>query len=231
MIVCLRLIHKDVKQLIIIRMKKLLLLLTIFSLVVNAQLFAEEKLTSPKIEVKIEKDVKVKDENQTNNQKDSILYEKLSSDQILELEKSKHRVEEQRIEAESKEDMPLNGFGIVMIVIAPFLFVVAIILISARNKDIESKRRYDLYMKSLEMGQNIPENFFEEPKKSKPSNLKRGIIALMVGLAFGIFLLIRHDNSVGFMLAALIPGFVGIGYILVYFLEKKKEDSEKLSNE
>jgi hypothetical protein len=86
-------------------------------------------------------------------------------------------------------------------------------------------------MKSLEMGQNIPESFFDEPKKSKPSNLKRGIIALMVGLAFGIFLLIRHDNNIGFMLAALIPGFVGIGYILVHFLEKQKQDSEKLNNE
>lgn len=231
MMVCLRLIYKDVKQLIIIRMKKLLLLLTIFSLVVNAQLNAEEKSTAPKIEVKIEKDFKIKDENLSKEQKDSILYEKLNPQQILELEKSRAEVEKQRIDAESKEDMPLNGFGIVMIVIAPFLFVVAIILISARNKDIESKRRYDLYMKSLEMGQSIPENFFEEPKKNKPSNLKRGIIALMVGLAFGIFLLIRQDNSVGFMLAALIPGFVGVGYILVHFLEKQKKDSEKLSNE
>jgi hypothetical protein len=212
-------------------MKKLFLLLTIFTLVVNAQLFAEEKVSSPKIEVKIEKDLNLHDENLTNDQKDSILYQKLNPDQILELEKSRDEVEKRRIEAESKEDMPLNGFGIVMIVIAPFLFVVAIILISARNKDIESKRRYDLYMKSLEMGQNIPENFFEEPRKSKPSNLKRGIIALMVGLAFGIFLLIRHDNNIGFMLAALIPGFVGIGYILVHFLEKQKQDSEKLNNE
>ena len=169
----------------------------------------------------------------TEAQKDSIYLEKLSSDQLLELKKMEMEVEKERIEARSKEDMPLNGLGIVAIVMAPFLFVIAIILISNRAKQNESKRRYEIYMKSIEMGQPVPAHFFDEPeRKNKSSNLKRGIISLMVGLAFGAYVIIDHNTSLPFLLAALIPGLVGIGYILVHKLEKPHtEDTAVKSDE
>lgn len=187
---------------------------------------AVEKTVEPKIEVNVEKTIR---KELTQAQKDSILYERLNGDQLLELKKKELEVKKLEIDADSKEEMPLNGFGIVMIVMLPFLFVATIIYIGARRKSIESKRRYDLYMKSLEMGQTIPENFFEEPKHNdKSSNLKKGIIAMMVGIAFGLYVIIRQDTSLGFLLAALIPGFVGVGYMLVHFLEKPaKEVGEK----
>lgn len=169
----------------------------------------------------------------TEAQKDSIYLEKLTSDQLLELKKMEMEVEKERIEARSKEDMPLNGLGIVAIVMAPFLFVIAIILISNRAKQNESKRRYEIYMKSIEMGQPVPAHFFDEPdKKSKTSNLKRGIILLMVGLAFGAYVIIDRNTSLPFLLASLIPGLVGIGYILVHKLEKpQSEDTAVKSDE
>jgi len=168
----------------------------------------------------------------TQAQKDSVLLSKLTPDQLMELKKMEMEVEKERIEAQSKEDMPLNGFGIVMIVLAPFLFVIGIIVISNRAKQAESKRRYEVYMKSVELGQPVPEHFFDEPdRKNKASNLQRGIIAMMVGLAFGIYVIVSKDTSLIFMMAALIPGLVGVGYILVHILEKPKNENAVSENE
>ncbi len=168
----------------------------------------------------------------TQAQKDSVLLSKLTPDQLMELKKMEMEVEKERIEAQSKEDMPLNGLGIVLIVLAPFLFVIGIIVISNRAKQAESKRRYEIYMKSIELGQPVPEHFFEEPdRKSKSSNLQRGIIAMMVGLAFGIYVIVSKDTGLIFMMAALIPGLVGVGYILVHFLEKPKTENAVSENE
>ena len=158
----------------------------------------------------------------TQAEKDSILFARLSPEQLMELKKQEMDLESQKIEANSREDMPLSGFGIVMIVMLPFLFVITIITINVRRKNAESKRKYELYMKSLEMGQTIPEHFFDEPQAGKASNLKRGIISLMVGVAFGLYVIIEKNTDLPFLMAALIPGFVGLGYLLVHFIEKPK---------
>ncbi len=158
----------------------------------------------------------------TQAEKDSILFARLSPEQLMELKRQELELESQKIEANSREDMPLNGFGIVMIVMLPFLFVITIVTINVRRKNAESKRKYELYMKSLEMGQTIPEHFFDEPQTGKASNLKRGIISLMVGIAFGLYVIIEKNTGLPFLMAALIPGFVGLGYLLVHFIEKPK---------
>ena len=99
-----------------------------------------------------------------------------------------------------------------------------IFIVQARAKKEESKRRYDLYTKSLEMGQTVPEHFFDEPKKANPSsNLQKGILALAVGIALIIYFTIVHNNSA--LIAGIVPAFVGIGYLLVHFLEKPKTES------
>jgi hypothetical protein len=157
-------------------------------------------------------------------QKDSLMLSKLSPTQLLELKKQEFEVEKQRIENEGHSDMPLNGLGIVMICLLPFLFVVSIIYIGTKARNRESQRRYDIYMKSIEMGQTIPENFFDEPKKANPSsNLKKGILWLVVGLGIVISFMVIHQRD-GLILG-IIPAFVGIGYLLVHFLEKPKTDS------
>lgn len=158
----------------------------------------------------------------TQAEKDSILFARLSPEQLMEIKRQELELESQKIEANSREDMPLNGLGIVMIVMLPFLFVITIVTINVRRKNAESKRKYELYMKSLEMGQTIPEHFFDEPQTSKASNLKRGIISLMVGIAFGLYVIIEKNTDLPFLMAALIPGFVGLGYLLVHFIEKPK---------
>ena len=162
--------------------------------------------------------------------KDSIILSKLTSEQIMQLEKTRLSNERERIESEAKEDMPLNGLGIVMICLFPFLFVAVVIYISTKHKSRESARKYELYMKSLEMGQTIPDNFFEEPNKSSVnSNLKRGILWSMVGIALVISFLIMGKNNA--LIAGILPAFVGFGYLLVHFLEKPKTDSTYVIDE
>src|SRR5665647_1418256 len=120
-------------------------------------------------------------------QKDSIMLSKLSPNQLADLKKQELEVQKQRIENEGRNQMPFNGFQLFMICLLPFLFVVIIVYIINKAKRDESKRKYDLYTKSLEMGQTVPEHFFDEPQKANPSsNLKKGTLWFMIGLALVI---------------------------------------------
>ncbi|MEI8086047.1 MAG: DUF6249 domain-containing protein, partial [Paludibacter sp.] len=173
----------------------------------------------------------VQNEGLKQSVKDSILFQKLSSDQLMELKRQENELEQQKIEANNHNaDIPLNGFGIVMICLMPFLLVASIIFTQAKVRNRESQRKYDLYMKSLEMGQTVPEHFFDEPKKTDTtSNLKRGILWLVVGLALTIsFLVIKEKEA---LILGIVPTFVGIGYLLVNKLDKPKTDTTTENNE
>ena len=156
--------------------------------------------------------------------KDSAMFSKLSPNQILELKKGEQEVQKQQIVKEGRNENPFNGFELVLICLLPFLFVATIIYMKVKAQKEESKRRYELYSKSLEMGQTVPEHFFDEPKKNNPtSNLKRGILWLVVGLGLLIsFLVMQKSNA---LIVGIVPTFVGIGYLLVHFLDKPKTET------
>jgi len=162
--------------------------------------------------------------------KDSVMFSKLSADQILQLKKGEQEVQKQQIEKEGRNDMPFNGFELVLICILPFVFVVTIIAVQVKAKKEEARRRYDLYTKSLEMGQSVPDHFFDEPKKTNPiSDLKKGILWLVVGIAILIsFVVMHHTNG---LIVGIVPTFVGIGYLLVHYLEKPKTNTTGNSDE
>jgi hypothetical protein len=156
-----------------------------------------------------------------NEQQDSMLIQKLSPEQLMELKKQEMELELQKIDALSKNDMPLKGYQIVLITMLPFLFVITIIGLVANSKNKDSVRRHNLYLKSIELGQTLPEHFFDEPKKqSSSSNLKKGIILIAVGLALVVSYLVMGHKIL--MIAGIIPAFIGIGFLLVHLLEKPK---------
>ena len=162
--------------------------------------------------------------------KDSAIFSKLSPNQILELKKGEQEVQKQQIIKEGRNDNPFNGFELFLIVLLPFLFVATIIYMNVKAQKEESKRRYELYSKSLEMGQTVPEHFFDEPKKNNPtSNLKKGILWLVVGLGLLISFSVMHQRDV--LIVGIVPTFVGIGYLLVHFLEKPKTETTSNNNE
>jgi glucose uptake protein GlcU len=67
-------------------------------------------------------------------------------------------------------------------------------------------------------------------KKSNPSsNLKRGVLCLAVGLALLIYFVIVHNNFA--LIGGIIPAFVGVGYLLVHYLDKPKTDTTAKNDE
>lgn len=161
---------------------------------------------------------------------DSILLQKLSPDQLMQLEREKIEVERQKNDANNKADMPLNGFGIVVICLMPFIFVILVVNILSKVRNQESIRKYELYTKSLEMGQAVPEHFFDEPKKANvASNLKKGILWLVVGLSLVISFVIINKNDA--LILGIVPTFVGIGYLLVHKLDKPKTEKTAQKDE
>ena len=162
-------------------------------------------------------------ERDENSAKDSMMMQKLSSDQIMQLERDRLELERQKVDANSGNKLPMSPFAIFMICLLPFLFAAVIIIGSIRSKSAESKRRYDLYSKSLEMGQTVPEHFFDEQKKDPTTNLKRGILWFVIGLALLISFIVMSQKEA--LIVGIVPTFMGIGYLLVHFLEKPKTNS------
>jgi len=162
-------------------------------------------------------------ERDENSAKDSMMMQKLSSDQIMQLERDRLELERQKVDANSGNKLPMSPFAIFMICLLPFLFAAVNIIGSIRSKSAESKRRYDLYTKSLEMGQTVPEHFFDDQKKDPTTNLKRGILWFVIGLALLISFIVMSQKEA--LIVGIVPTFVGIGYLLVHFLEKPKTNS------
>lgn len=200
-------------------MKRIGLLLLAFTLFVGANAAKTSiNVDSLKDEI-IRSTEKVQREN-----KDSVMYSKLSADQIMQLKKGEQDLEKKRIESDGVPQMPLPSIIILLICALPFIFVATIIIVNVRSRNEESKRRYDLYVKSIENGQTVPENFFDEPKRTGASNLKRGVIWLAIGLGVVVSFLIIHESK-GLILG-IIPAFVGAGFLLVHFLDKPKQTEQ-----
>ena len=206
-------------------MKRIGLFLLALTLIVGAQ--AAEKGVNMD---SLKREVVANSKEIQDIKRDSIIYSNLSPNQLLELKKQELEVQKQKIEKESHLDMPFNGFELFLICLLPFLFVISIIVVKTKSQKEESRRRYDLYTKSLEMGQTVPEHFFDEPKKANPaSNLKKGILCLFIGLGVLISFIVMHKENA--LILGIIPAFIGIGYLLVHFLEKPKTDSTVDNNE
>jgi len=202
-------------------MKRIVLLVVATIVATLAALTAAPHVKTDSV---VNKEIKIIKTGESQAQKDSILYSKLSAEQLMELKHQEALIERERIDANSREDMPLNGLGIVIIVIMPFLFVLLLMWILGRERSKESIRKHDLYLKSLEMGQTLPENFFEKPRQSTSSNLKKGVLWSAVGLAILVFFLVYHNKFA--LIAGIIPTFVGLGYLLVHYLDKPKNNEQ-----
>lgn len=124
------------------------------------------------------------------------------------------------------------GTILMLVIVLPTLItfgaIVLIVFFSTKHRKEREKARNELYLKSMEAGQPLPEKFFEEPVKQS-SNLKKGAIWLAVGLGVMIFGLFESDDSLTGMGA--IPAFIGVAFLLVYFIEKKNNNDTPVVNE
>lgn len=117
------------------------------------------------------------------------------------------------------------------IFIFPLLFVILIVWIVSRNNrkkaEFEAQMMRDIYLRASESGKEIPELKFQ-PRIKKDKSLKTGIILLAVGIGLSLMVMLSsadnmnklHGASVG-----ILPACIGLGFLCVHFLQKKKVTS------
>ncbi len=121
-----------------------------------------------------------------------------------------------------------SALAIIGIFFIPPVLVILIIWFLSIERRKRNKLQAELYTKALEKGQELPANFFVQPKKKKNA-LNVGIICIAVGIGISLFIYIAADGPEKIQGASLgiIPFFIGLAYLLIYFIGKKQGDAEK----
>ena len=117
----------------------------------------------------------------------------------------------------------IPAFAIFCVFIVPALMVVAIVAISQSSKQKREKAKFELMEKAMASGRDIPLDFFKEvvPRKNY---LQQGIMAIAIGIGLFLFLFLAVDREISTV--ACIPFFLGIGKIIIHFLNNREEKSQ-----
>ena len=121
-----------------------------------------------------------------------------------------------------------------------FVPAVLVILIVWFRNNVRNKRyqlQADLYAKALEKGQPVPADLFAAEPERKRSPLNTGIILMSAGLGISLLFVLmaislanfEPDAFFGLMSAAsvgVVPFLVGVGYLIIHYIEKKKASAE-----
>ena len=86
----------------------------------------------------------------------AMLMQKLSPEQLYELEKY-------RSWGPNSDEPKLSSGGIVLISLMPFLTAILIVFFVIRNKRMKELRMIQLYEKALDAGKDLPDSFFRRP--------------------------------------------------------------------
>ncbi len=119
--------------------------------------------------------------------------------------------------------IPIVGIVFMSIFGAPVL-IVAVILYFGFSK---SRMQHRTIRMLAEKGQPIPPALFVPPAPAvrQRSDMRRGVVLTMVGVGLMIFFGAVNDWEGGAWSLGLIPFLIGVGYLLVWKLEGKKDVS------
>ena len=127
----------------------------------------------------------------------------------------------------------MDGFGI-LIPLAPFLMVIAIVVIPAWLKSNERKEMQATLRSAIEKGQPLPPEVIDalsrdniKPPATAGRDLRVGVILLAVSIGIALFgYAVSFENWDAFYpisgLAA-IPGMIGLAFIVLSFFNKNKD--------
>lgn len=120
-----------------------------------------------------------------------------------------------------------STLGIIGIFFLPIIMVILIVWFKSDENRKRNRLQAELYAKALEKGQEIPADIFAPPPK-QVNYLNRGIICIAAGLGISLFLWLATNDFDRMRAASLgiIPFFIGIGYLVIYFLNKKNGKTE-----
>jgi Domain of unknown function (DUF6249) len=131
--------------------------------------------------------------------------------------------------SDSSDDSDLGGIIAIPIIAiifstlfgAPVLVVAAIMFFSY----LKSRSLHRTVREMVEKGQEVPAALFAPPPIIKArSDLRRGVVLLMVGFGLMIFFGAVNDWEGGVWSLGVIPFVIGLGYLLVWKLEGRSRD-------
>jgi Domain of unknown function (DUF6249) len=127
-------------------------------------------------------------------------------------------------------DIPEKVIPIVLIsVLAVFgmpVLIVAVIMYFGFSKNRMMHRTVRMM---VEKGQPVPEALLNPPPAQRQrSDMRRGVVLVMIGVGLMIFLAAVNDWEGGAWSIGLIPFLIGAGYLLVWKLEGKKDSAPRL---
>ncbi|HEV3148595.1 MAG TPA: DUF6249 domain-containing protein [Chthoniobacterales bacterium] len=127
---------------------------------------------------------------------------------------------------DSNDDIPEEAIPIIAVVMfsvfgAPVL-IVAVIMYFGFSKNRMMHRTIRMM---VEKGQPVPAALLASPAPAQRqrSDMRRGVVLVMVGLGLMLFLGAVNDWEGGAWSLGIIPFLIGAGYLLVWKLEGKKD--------
>jgi hypothetical protein len=120
------------------------------------------------------------------------------------------------------DEVPWLVIPIVLIVFAtPVLIVATILYFSFSNRRAMHKTVRML----VEKGQPVPEALLNPPPVIRQrSDLRRGVVLLMIGAGLMVFFGAVNDWEGGAWSLGIIPFLIGLGYLLVWRLDVRRDE-------
>jgi len=116
--------------------------------------------------------------------------------------------------------IPIVGIIFTTLFGAPVMVVAAVMFFSY----LKSRSLHRTVRTMVEKGQEVPAALFAPPPVVRArSDLRRGVILLMVGIGLMTFLGAVNDWEGGAWSLGVIPFVIGLGYLLVWKLEGRRD--------
>jgi Domain of unknown function (DUF6249) len=116
--------------------------------------------------------------------------------------------------------IPIVGIIFTTLFGAPVMVVAAVMFFSY----LKSRSLHRTVRAMVEKGQEVPAALFAAPPVIRArSDLRRGVVLLMVGLGLMVFFGAVNDWEGGAWSLGVIPFVIGLGYLLVWKLEGRRD--------
>jgi hypothetical protein len=120
--------------------------------------------------------------------------------------------------------VPIVAITLLTVFGAPVL-IVAVIMYFSFSKSRALQRTVRMM---VEKGQPVPAALLNPPPAQRQrSDMRRGVVLVMVGLGLMVFLGAVNDWEGGAWSIGIIPFLIGAGYLLVWRLDAKNKDNPK----
>lgn len=107
----------------------------------------------------------------------------------------------------------------------PFGTLILIIYVICRSFTVRKRMKYDLIMRAIDAGHPLPPEFYMTDGPRNRNKLQSGIVWIGWGLALIILGLMRSRSVL--IAAGMIPSFIGLSRLAVFYIEQKNEQQKK----